>query len=148
MKTTTILSTTTASLLLGALTLLSGCATDQKITQLPMVTPDSGRVPGEKAPGYLIVYTATENPINTDTGMMYYPHTGYSIYDTGGHRVRSVANHITTDDENPSRVPLPPGTYVVRADSEMDGTVNVPVQIRGLRTTVVNLEKRSHEPAS
>lgn len=147
MKTKSLLSIT-SSLALGALATMSGCATDQKVTQLPMVTPDSGRIPGQKVPGYLIVYTATENPINTDEGMMYYPHTGYSIYDTSGHRVRSVANHITSEDENPSRVSLPPGTYTVRAESESDGTVDVPVQIRGMRTTVVNLEKRSHEPAS
>jgi hypothetical protein len=134
-----------ASLLLGSLAAMTGCASDQKVTLLSPVGPDSGRVSGQKTPGYLIVYTETENPVNTGD-LMYYAHTGYTVYDTHGAKVRYVRNHISTDDENPSRVSLPPGNYTVRAQSEMDGDVAVPVVIKGFRTTVVNLEKRSHDP--
>lgn len=132
--------------LLASMALVSGCATDLKVTQLPPVGPDSGRIPGVKTPGYLIVYTATEDPVNTDGGVVYYPHTGYTIFNASGARVRSVSNHISSDDESPTRVSLPPGNYVVRAESEIDGAVTVPVLIKGMRTTVVNLEKRSHDP--
>ena len=135
-------------LVIAALAAMTGCASDQKVTLLPPVTPDSGRIPGQMTPGFLVVYSDTENPINTDTGAMYYPHTGYVIYDARGAKVRYVQNHISTSDETPSRVSLPPGNYTIRAQSEIDGNVAVPVVIRGLRTTVVNLEKRSHNSES
>ena len=134
-----------SSILLGALTMMTGCASDQKVTLLSPVGPDTGRIPGTKTPGYLVVYSDTENPINTgDT--MYYPHTAYKIYDAHGSYVRFVQNHMSSSDETPARVSLPPGNYTIRAQSEIDGDVAVPVLIKGLRTTVVNLEKRSHNP--
>lgn len=135
----------TSSLLVAALAAMTGCASNQKVTLLSPVAPDSGRVPGMKTPGYLVVYSDTENPINTGD-IMYYPHTGYRIYDAHGAYLRYVRNHMSKDDENPDRVSLPPGNYTIRAQSEIDGEVAVPVVIRGLRTTVVNLEKRSHDP--
>lgn len=137
--------TLSVSVILTALATMTGCASNQKVTLLAPVGPDSGRVPGTKTPGYLVVYTDTESPIINDSPM-YYPHTGYKIFDARGSYVRYVQNHISSSDESPSRVTLPPGNYIIRGQSEIDGDVAVPVLIKGLRTTVVNLEKRSHNP--
>ncbi len=131
-------------LLCAGFAAMTGCASDQKVTALAPVGPDSGRVPGGKVSGYLVVYSDTESPIMNDD-VMYYPHTGYKIYDSHGAYVRYVQNHVSASDESPSRVALPAGNYTIRARSEIDGEVSVPVIIRGLSTTVVNLEKRSHD---
>jgi hypothetical protein len=106
---------------------------------LAPVGPDSGPKPAVS--GYLVVYTDTENPTNTGD-IMYYPHTSYKIYDTHGKFLRRVANHMNSEDENPSRVSLPPGRYTVVGQSETQGNVAVPVLVSALRTTVVNLERR------
>ncbi len=111
------------------------------MTVLPTVGPDSA--PKASVTGYLVVYTDTENPINVGD-IVYYPHTGYKIYDSHGVLLRFVRNHMSERDEQPSRVSLPPGHYTVIGKSEAQGQVAVPVIVNGLRTTVVNLEKRSH----
>lgn len=115
-------------------------AQSQPIPVLPAVGPESG--PRHAVPGYLVVFTDTESPINTgDT--QYYPHTPYKIYDSHGALLRSVRNHLGERDEKPERVSLPPGRYTIVGKSEIQGDVAVPVIIGALRTTVVNLEKRS-----
>jgi hypothetical protein len=132
-----------ATLLFAGFAAMTGCASDLKVTTLAPVTPDSNRAPAGNVTGFLVVYSDTESPIMTDD-VMYYPHTGYKIYDSHGVYVRYVQNHVSATDESPSRVALPAGKYTIRARSEVDGEVAVPVVIRGLSTTVVNLEKRSH----
>ncbi len=128
---------TAAVLLLG-----DRSAQSAPIPVLPTVGPDSG--PKASATGYLVVYTDTENPINTGD-IQYYPHTPYKIYNRDGTLFKSVRNHLGERDEKPARVSLPPGRYTVVGRSEAKGEVAVPVVIGALRTTVVNLEKRSHE---
>jgi hypothetical protein len=117
-------------------------AQSQPLTVLPTVGPDSG--PKAAATGYLVVYTDTESPINTGD-LQYYPHTSYKIYHRDGTLYKSVRNHFSERDEKPTRVSLPPGRYTIVGKSETQGNVAVPVVISTLRTTVVNLEKRSHE---
>lgn len=114
----------------------------EPVKVLPAVGPNSE--PKASVTGYLVVYTDTESPINVGD-IVYYPHTGYKIYDSHGVYLRFVRNHMSERDEQPSRVSLPPGRYTVVGRSETQGPVSVPVIINGLRTTVVNLEKRSHE---
>jgi hypothetical protein len=116
-------------------------AQSQPVTVLPEVGPDTA--PKTPVSGYLVVYTDTENPINVGD-IVYYPHTAYTIYDSHGRLFKSVRNHMSERDELPTRVSLPPGHYTVMGKSETQGQVVVPVIISGLRTTVVNLEKRSH----
>ena len=129
--------------LLAAISLLAGVAgaQSQPVTALPPVGP--GSAPRIPATGYLVVYTDTENPINVGD-IVYYPHTAYQIYDSHGTLFKSVRNRRSERDEQPARVSLPPGHYTVIGKSETRGQVAVPVVISGLRTTVVNLEKRSH----
>ncbi len=134
----------TAMFFAASLALTTGCASDQKVTVLAPVGPDTPHATEGKTAGYLVVYSDTESPIMTSE-VMYYPHSGYKIYDSRGSYVRFVANHVSSTDETPSRVSLPAGTYTIRARSEINGEVSVPVVIKSLRTTVVNLEKRSHD---
>jgi hypothetical protein len=140
MKTTTRLHI--ASLLATTLFVGAGCLHAEPLPLLRTVGPDSG--PKQPVSGYLIVYTDTENPINVGD-IVYYPHTAYKIYDSHGALCRSVRNHMNERDERPARVSLPPGRYTVVGKSETKGEVAVPVIVSGLRTTVVNLERRSHE---
>jgi hypothetical protein len=109
---------------------------------LPTVGPESGSTVSPS--GYLVVYTDTESPINTGD-IQYYPHSGYKIYDRNGTLLRNVRNHLNERDEAPMRVSLPAGKYTVVGRSETQGEVAVPIVVGSLRTTVVNLEKRSHE---
>jgi hypothetical protein len=134
----------TSAILVASLALTTGCASDQKITVLAPVGPDSPHPTENKTAGTLVVYSDTESPIMTSE-VMYYPHSGYKIYDSRGAYVKYVPNHVSATDESPSRVSLPAGNYTIRARSEINGEVSVPVVIKGLRTTVVNLEKRSHD---
>jgi hypothetical protein len=88
--------------------------------------------------GYLVVYSATE-PYN-DGDLMYYTHTDYQLYSARGSFLKKIRNSIVRGDENPEKVPLAPGRYIVEAQSEAQGIVRVPVIIADGRTTVVNLE--------
>jgi hypothetical protein len=110
---------------------------------LPAVGPNP---PGEYQKvscGYLEVYSATEesSPAGVSDGDDYYPHTPYWLYNATGKRIRTVQNHgISPEEEGPEKVELTPGTYFVKAWSDKDGLVTVPVVIKLARTTTVHLE--------
>jgi hypothetical protein len=67
-------------------------------------------------------------------------HTGYRIYDAAGNVAKWVTNHDSRADEAPENVELTPGKYVIWAQSDKDGYVEVPVVIKRDRTTAVHLE--------
>jgi hypothetical protein len=117
-----------------------GCAGDRHRLVLDPIGPESGgRVGvGSMSQGYLQVFSATER--HDDGGIVYYPHTSYSIYAQDGKRVQGVANSSGHTDQRPATVELPGGAYLVYAQSERFGQVKVPVQIVGSRLTVVHLE--------
>ena len=141
----TLLNRTLLGIYLAA---MAGCAADQKVAVLNPVGP------GAPAPakvshglGFLVVYTAIEEPkINPDT--QFYPHTSYAIYDDQGVFPRGVRNHVGAWDEFLlDTVGLPAGRYSIRAQSEINGDVSVPVIIKGAKTTVVNLQRQGHRLA-
>lgn len=108
-------------------------------TVLPTVGPaPAGSQHAEKV-GYLRVYTDTE-AVN-DGDIYYYPHTPYTVYRTDGSVAAYVDNHTNNNDENVETVTLPAGTYRVKAQSEFDGRVTVPIIIKTGHTTAVHLEK-------
>jgi hypothetical protein len=111
----------------------------------PVLAPVGPRPLGEyeKATcGYLKVYSATEAnaPSAISDGDQYYPHSAYWIYNAAGKRIRTVQNHGDFPIEGPDQVALNPGTYTVRAWSDSDGLVTVPVIIKVAQTTSVHLE--------
>ncbi|MCE0483663.1 MAG: T9SS type A sorting domain-containing protein [Methylacidiphilales bacterium] len=89
--------------------------------------------------GYLKVFSRTQEA-QWGEGSYYYPHTAYWIYNSAGKQIKTVENHSDNTDEAPEKVELTPGTYFVRAWSDNDGLVTVPVVIKLARTTSVHLE--------
>lgn len=129
------------------LTGIVGCAGPQPVAVLKPVGPVTAEVKARPS-GYLVVNSAREQSapqIYFDT--RFYPHTGYSIYDSHGVLVRTVRNHLGSWDETLERVSLPPGRYTVHALSEVEGEVAVPVIIQQAKTTVVNLPRHEHSLA-
>lgn len=68
------------------------------------------------ATGRLIVYTETY-PVY-DGGVYYYPHRPYELLTRYGELIRRVPNHRGQNDENAMRITLPPGTYLVRPQTQ------------------------------
>ncbi len=120
----------------------AGCATSHpKLVTDPVgpITASNARFSGHPQ-GTLMVYTATEDV--DDGGIMYYPHTPYSITTPDGKLVKAVRNHVGDTDQSPMTVPLNEGEFFVNAQAEGKGWVTVPVVISRGRLTMVNLELR------
>lgn len=86
--------------------------------------------------GYLQVFTSTEQS-QWGEGSYYFVHTGYRIYDKKGTAVKWVDNHATSADEQPEKVALAPGQYVVWAQSDK-GYVKRTVTIKASQLTSLN----------
>jgi hypothetical protein len=117
--------------------LLLGIAGCRCLAEPMPVYPTVGPAEPENV-GFLVVYSATE-PYE-DGELMFYTHTDYDLYSSRGVFLKRIRNSIVKGDETPEKVPLPPGHYLVQAESETDGIVRVPVIIAYGRTTIVNLE--------
>ncbi len=117
--------------------LLASCASAPLVLSPvgPGPVDDGATTPGK---GNLEVYTETEE-YGDDMAVPFYRHTGYWIYQDGK-RLERVWNHQDVEDEDPSVVSLPPGRYLVRAQAERYGPVEVPVVIEADRTTRVVLQ--------
>jgi len=89
--------------------------------------------------GSLVVYSATDQ--FDDGGLFYYAHSSYSIYTTDGKFFKNVENHISRNDEIPTTVTLPIGSYIIEARSESRGYVRLPVVITAGRRTVLDPDK-------
>jgi hypothetical protein len=118
--------------------LMAGCTTT------PTAKFDTvGPMPGAYGPfgvqkGYLQVFSETR-PVSDD-GIMYYPHTPFSVYAPDGKKATSCVNAAGPYDQVPLIVTLEPGSYEVYARAAGIGTVQVPVAIVRNRITVVFLE--------
>jgi hypothetical protein len=112
---------------------------------LPTVGPDSNDA--KVTCGYLKVYSRTEQT-QWGENTYYNVHTAYWISNADGKRIKTVANHDSSIDETPEKVSLAPGRYVVRAWSDDQGLVTVPVIVKLAQTTSVRLESGSAETGS
>lgn len=123
-----------------ALLISAGCASAPPRLVLDPIGPVAGGRPDflGLASGYLKVFTATR-PVDSG-GIIYQPHTSYSVYSPDGKRLKGVVNHVGDDDNNPMTVPIPPGSYFIYAQSDRFGQVKVPVLVVGNKTTIVYLE--------
>ena len=93
-------------------------------------------VVNEEHNGFLKVYSATEWVADDDWPSLL-KYTNYQIDATDGTSFKKVPN----DEQDPTRVILPRGTYTVVALSDTSGKVSVPVAIETGKTTVVHLER-------
>lgn len=127
----------TRLLLAAFAALVGGCADVPQTTVFHTVGP--APVPQKhRSLGFLIAYTPIKlPPISSDT--LFYPHTSYAVFDSQGHFLFRVRNHLGPWDETPQTVALLPGRYTIHAQSDFAGDLIVPVIIRGERTTVVDL---------
>jgi phosphate transport system substrate-binding protein len=93
--------------------------------------------PGTEGLGTLIVRTETD-PFLDDV-LTYYPHRPYEILARDGQLVRRVANRIGQHDETPTRVELPPGTYLIRTETTRRGPIQFFVVIESGTSTEVDV---------
>jgi hypothetical protein len=140
-------------LMAGLLPALVSCATSHAPLVLGPVGPQtSGRVAVISA-GYLKVYSATKDYHNGSAedldfrGVHYYPHTNYAVYSEDGKLIRKVTNAIGDHDEHPAMAEMPPGAYIVLAESERYGMVKVKIVIDPGKLTTVNLEYNKQPPS-
>jgi len=124
---------------------LPACASPGAHLAIQPVGPRSSEASSRYGQGYLVVYSALSPFNNYDTT----DHSGYAVLSTNGKLVRRVHNHIIGDftAEPPTDVRLPAGRYVVKAESQDYGILNVPVVIRSGETTQVYLDCSS-QPAN
>ncbi len=111
-----------------------------KETVLPTVGPETEQFHGPLV-GYLRVFTATTQVETGDTTWEY-PHTDYKVCAPSGKVVAFVPNSVGDLSGAPATVELPPGKYLVHAESDRNGFVAVPVIVKGGHTTVVDLESQ------
>ena len=114
--------------------LLASCASAPPTIVHETVGPGP-TVVNEEHNGFLTVYSATAWTTDDDLPSLL-KYTNYQIDAADGTLFKQVPN----DDQKPTRVILPKGTYTVVAWSDTSGEVSVPVAIEAGRITVVHLE--------
>jgi hypothetical protein len=91
--------------------------------------------------GFLQVYSRSIWTTADDLETTLLSYTDYDIKTTDGTALKRVIN----GDEEPERVELPDGRYTVVAQSDISGTVSVPVAIEADRITVVHLDQEAEK---
>ena len=123
------------TLLVATAVLLASCASAPPTIVHETVGPGP-TVVNQQHNGFLKVYSATESMADDD-GPNLLKYMNYQIDAADGTVFKEVAN----DDQEPTRVILPKGTYTVVAWSDTSGKVSVPVAIETGKTTIVYLER-------
>ena len=127
------LRNTTLSVATAAL--VASCASAPPIIVHETVGPGP-TVVNQQHNGFLKVYSATKWMAEDDLPSLL-KYTNYQIEAADGTLFKQVPN----DDQDPTRVILPKGTYTVVARSDTSGMVSVPVAIETGKTTVLHLER-------
>jgi hypothetical protein len=117
---------------------LASCASSPAVQVLPAAGPDSVSAAMAPPTGALIVYSRQEE-VN-DGGVLSYPYSSYEIRSSEGAPLRSVRNHLGLTDQEPERLDLPEGRYLVRVECAGVGRVTVPVIVVRRKTTIVRLD--------
>ncbi len=144
-----------AILAAGTLVWLAGCATPSKVTVFEPVGPAPTGQAAVGREGSLQVYSAREEyePVNINGAVWaeneyssHLPyeraHTPYSIYTANGKVFEKVRNSRGINDDLPTVVNLPAGSYKIVAETREKGSpvlVEIPVVIEGGQTTTVHL---------
>jgi hypothetical protein len=131
----------------GLVALLAGCSSTP--VALAPVGPNPYGVESKSIDGQLQVFTrlALQNDDQEQGGQdngspAWYQHTGYTIYNMDGTRVKHVGNTSGHYDQTPRPIALLPGKYLVKARSKDYLEVIVPVVIQSGRTTRVHLDDK------
>lgn len=122
--------------LLGVIPLLASCAGQPVRVAAVGPAPYTMAASSDRA-GQLQVFSETEE-YEYDESVPYYPHRDYMILTMTGKRLKHVWNYQNHEDELPAIISLPAGKYLVTANAEQYGPVQVPVVIKpGEMTRVV-----------
>jgi hypothetical protein len=123
------------TILLATAVLVASCASAPPTIVHETVGPGP-TVVNEEHNGFLKVYSAAEWVADDDWPSLL-KYTNYQIDAADGTLFKKVPN----DDQDPTRVILPKGTYTIVAQSGTSGMVSVPVAIETGKTTVLHLER-------
>lgn len=94
---------------------------------------------GKENLGTLVVYTETDTFMDGD--FPYFPHRPYKILSRDGRLVRQEQNHVGKNDETPTRVDLPAGTYLIQTRTTRKGQIEFFVIIDAGTITEVDVGK-------
>lgn len=125
-------------LLVAASILAAGCAVAPPIAVRETVGPRIAAAADGQA-GYLTVYSASIwiTPPGDEVIPSVLSYTDYDVRSLDG----SLFEHVVNGDEEPVRVTLPKGRYIVAAESDAGSSVSVPVAIETGRSTIVHLDQ-------
>ncbi|MGP8198390.1 MAG: hypothetical protein ACLQU4_02675 [Limisphaerales bacterium] len=134
----------------GSLAFGTGCAS-RPVAVAP-VGPNPNRSQSAASMGGLQVFSriAARDDDQNQAGdgiPIWHQYTEYRIYNPDGKLVKTVINSAGHYSEGAEVVPLPPGSYVVKAQAKDYFWVNVPVTIERGRTTRVHLDENWRPPA-
>jgi hypothetical protein len=144
--------------LAGAVVCLAGCASAPREVVVTPVGPAPTEMFPDSREGSLVIYSARaradvdinteEWRYNNDFGRNEFlyerAHSAYNIYSRDGKRVKQVPNARDPNDETPTVVTLPVGSYRVEAEAiDCDDSrvaVLLPVVVRPGQATLAHLE--------
>ena len=86
--------------------------------------------------GSLMVFTPTY-PVE-DGGTFYYPHLPYEIYTNNRKLLQRVSNRWSLNDETPTRVQLPAGSYLIRTQNRQGEDREIYVVVEAGKLTKVD----------
>jgi len=134
------MKTRTVYWILALIPLLAACAS-QPVALAPVGPRPVAwqRLLPSQGEGRLQVFTATEE-YGGSKDVPFFPHRDYQLYASDGQHLRRVWNSLSHEDETPAIVDLPAGKYVIRADAEFCGRVDIPIVIRPGQLTRVVLQ--------
>jgi len=123
---------------IAASILAAGCAVAPPIAMRETVGPRVAAAADGQV-GYLTVYSASIwiTPPGDEVIPSVLSYTDYDIRSLDG----SLFKHVVNGDEEPARVTLPKGRYIVAAESDAGDSIRVPVAIETGRSTILHLEQ-------
>jgi hypothetical protein len=126
----------------GMVSLLMGCSSAP--VALAPVGPNPHGIESTADEGQLQVFSGlserSDNGNQASEDPVWYQHTDYRIYDLHGKLVQRVNNTIGHYEQTPRPVALPPGRYVVKAETSDYSVAQVPVTIQRGRITRIHLD--------
>jgi hypothetical protein len=130
---------------LGLVAVLSGCVSPPTASvAVASVGPNPGAPRNASAQGGLEVFSKlsvrTDDQNQESTDPIWYQHSDYYLCDASGKPLKHVVNAAGHYDGDPRILNLPPGRYIVEAQSAPDYWVRVPVKIMRGATTRVHLD--------
>lgn len=111
-------------------------AEGQRLVMKRFIGAREGTITVNDEMGSLVVFTPTYAV--EDGGTFYCPHLPYEIYTSDRKLVRRVSNQLSLNDETPTRVQLPAGSYIIRTRNRQGEDREVYVVVEAGKLTKVD----------